>query len=136
MISSIGYASKEMELVVGDSALYIEVVLQDESRVLGDVVVSAGTFEASDKAKGASLTPMDAVTVAGNGGDIANALRSLPGAQQIGDKEGLFVRGGTSEEAKQFVDGTLLKSPNYGSIPGIPQPARLNPFLFKGILFN
>src|SRR5690348_876875 len=66
---------------------------------LGEVVVTAaGSFEASDKAKGASLTPMDAVTVAGTGGDIANALRYLPGAQQIGEREGLFVRGGSSEE--------------------------------------
>jgi hypothetical protein len=79
---------------------------------------------------------MDAVTVAGNGGDLANALRFLPGAQQIGEKEGLFVRGGTSEETKQFVDGTLLRSPNFASVPNIPQSARLNPFLFKGILFS
>ena len=106
-------------------------------KTLGEVVVvGAGSFEASDKAKGASLTPIDAVTVAGNGGDIANALRALPGAQQIGEKEGLFVRGGTGYESKQFVDGTLLKNPNYSSVPGLPQYARLNPFLFKGILFS
>jgi vitamin B12 transporter len=135
-ISSVGYNTKEMQINIGNSALYLEIVLKDESKPLADVVVSAGSFEASDKAKGASLTPMDAMTVAGNGGDIVNSLRSLPGAQQIGEKEGLFIRGGTSEEAKQFVDGTLLKNPNYSSVPGIPQLARVNPFLFKGILFN
>ncbi|HEY8894846.1 MAG TPA: TonB-dependent receptor [Niastella sp.] len=134
--SFIGFKQAEKQIDVNDSVVEINFVLQPEERSLEPVVVSAGSFEASDKAKGASLTPMDAMTVAGNGGDIANALRSLPGTQQIGDKEGLFVRGGTSEEAKQFVDGTLLKSPNYGSVPGIIQPARLNPFLFKGILFN
>ena len=106
-------------------------------KTLGEVVVvGAGSFEASDKAKGASLTPIDAVTVPGNGGDIANALRWLPGAQQIGEKEGLFVRGGTGYESKQFVDGTLLTNPNYSPVPGLPQYARLNPFLFKGILFS
>lgn len=105
-------------------------------RSLHEVVVSAGSFEASDRAKGAALTPMDAVTVAGSGGDISQALRSLPGAQQIGEQEGLFVRGGTSDETKQFVDGTLLRTPNYPAVPGIPQAARLNPFLFKGILFS
>lgn len=105
-------------------------------RSLHEVVVSAGSFEASDRAKGASLTPMDAVTVAGSGGDISQALRSLPGAQQIGEQEGLFVRGGTSDETKQFVDGTLLRTPNYPAVPGVPQAARLNPFLFKGILFS
>jgi vitamin B12 transporter len=139
IVSSVGFKDAEKTIQLNDTAVVpinIGIVLQSEDNALDPVVVSVGSFEASDKAKGASLTPIDAVTVAGNGGDIANALRSLPGAQQIGDREGLFVRGGTGDEAKQFVDGTLLKSPNYGSIPGIPQPARLNPFLFKGILYN
>jgi vitamin B12 transporter len=134
--SYIGFKEVEKQIDVNDTLVEINFTLQPEEKALDPVVVSAGSFEASDKAKGASLTPMDAMTVAGNGGDIANSFRSLPGTQQIGDKEGLFVRGGTSEEAKQFVDGALLKSPNYGSVPGIMQPARLNPFLFKGILFN
>jgi Outer membrane receptor for ferrienterochelin and colicins len=135
--SSVGYKPKRETVTVSDSLVYVNVFLTSSAKTLGEVVViGAGAFEASDKAKGASLTPMDAVTVAGNGGDIANSLRSLPGAQQVGEKEGLFVRGGTSEEAKQFVDGVLLKNPNYNSVPGILQPARINPFLFKGILFS
>ncbi|AXY73332.1 TonB-dependent receptor [Paraflavitalea soli] len=134
-ITSIGYRPKEVEVHTADSMLTI--ILDEDGAQLGEVVVvGAGSFEASDKAKGASLTPIDAVTVAGNGGDIANALRFLPGAQQVGETEGLFVRGGTSDEAKQFVDGALLPHPNFSSIPGVPQPARLNPFLFKGILFS
>lgn len=105
-------------------------------RPLQEVVVSAGSFEASDRAKGASLTPIDAVTVAGSNADISQALRSLPGAQQIGEQSGLFVRGGTGDETRQFIDGTLLKTPNYPAVPGVPQYARINPFLFKGILFS
>lgn len=136
-VSSVGFKTKEETVELADSLVQLQIELTSAVKMLGEVVVvGAGTFEASDKAKGASLTPIDAVTVAGNGGDIANALRSLPGAQTIGEKEGLFVRGGTSEESKQFVDGTLLKTPNYNSVPGIMQPARLNPFLFKGILFS
>lgn len=105
-------------------------------RTLNEVTISAGSFEASDKAKGASLTAMDAFTVAGNNGDVALALRSLPGAQQIGEMDGLFVRGGTGDETKQFIDGTLLKNPNYPRVPGVQQYARVNPILFKGILFS
>ena len=136
-ISSVGYSAREIEIVLNDSVIHLDIVLDFETKTLGDVVViSVGSFEASDKAKGAALTPIDAVTVAGNGGDIATALRTLPGAQTIGEEEGLFVRGGTNAEAKQFVDGALLPSPNFASVPGLPQPARLNPFLFKGILFS
>jgi len=105
-------------------------------RMLEEVQVSAGTFEASDKAKGASLTPIDAVTVAGSNNDLSQALRALPGTQQVGEREGLFVRGGTGEEAKQFMDGILVKNPNFPAVPGIPQYARIDPFLFKGILFS
>ncbi len=136
VISAMGYGSKEIVLKPADSVLNLEIILKEEHQMLGEVVVEAGSFEASDKAKGATLTPMDAVTVAGNGGDIANALRFLPGSQQIGEKEGLFVRGGTGAETKQFVDGALLPSPNFVSVPGLPQPAHLNPFLFRGILFS
>ena len=136
-VSSVGFKNKEQIVELTDSLSSLQIELMTAAKTLGEVVVvGAGTFEASDKAKGASLTPMDAMTVAGNGGDIANSLRSLPGAQQIGEKEGLFVRGGTNEESKQFVDGTLLKNPNYNSVPGVMQPARINPFLFKGILFS
>ena len=135
-ISSVGYLPKELS-ITKETVFPVVIVMEDEQKSLGEViVVGAGSFEASDKAKGASLSPMDAVTVAGNGGDIANALRVLPGAQQVGETEGLFVRGGTGEETKQFVDGTLLRSPNFSSIQGLPQPSRLNPFLFKGILFS
>jgi vitamin B12 transporter len=136
-VSSVGYLSKKLEVDLRDSSTRLDIVLEDKVKSLGEVVViSAGSFEASDKAKGASLTPMDAVTVAGSGGDIANSLRSLPGAQQIGEQEGLFVRGGSSGETKQFVDGALLPNPNYASVPGLPQPARINPFVFNGILFS
>ncbi|SEV87574.1 Outer membrane cobalamin receptor protein [Chitinophaga sp. YR573] len=132
-VSCIGYRPLKKEIML-DSVLNL--ILRHDTHTLNEVNVSAGSFDASDKAKGASLTPMDAVTVAGNNADLTQALRALPGAQQIGEQDGLFVRGGTSDETKQFVDGTLLKNPNYPGIPGLRQYARINPFLFKGILFS
>lgn len=136
LVSSIGFKTYQQTITIADSTLTLAIALDDAANTLDAVTVSAGSFEASDKAKGASLTPIDAYTVAGNGGDISNALRSLPGAQQVGEREGLFVRGGTNDETRMFVDGTLMKNPNYASVPGIMQPARINLFLFKGVLFN
>nr|WP_295932412.1 TonB-dependent receptor [uncultured Dyadobacter sp.] len=136
LVTSVGFKPYSQRITVSDTALTLSVILDYASNTLEAVTISAGSFEASDKAKGASLTPIDAYTVAGNVGDISNALRSLPGSQQIGEREGLFVRGGTNEETKMFVDGTLMKNPNYASVPGIMQPARINLFLFKGVLFN
>ncbi len=114
----------------------LTIEIQVDQTSLGEVVISAGSFEANDKTKGANMTPIDVVTTAGNNGDIANALKSLPGTQQIGEQEGLFVRGGAGDETKQYVDGTVLKSPNFPSVPGLMQPAYLSPFLFKGINFS
>ncbi len=136
VVSSLGFKTHQQTITIADTTITLAVTLDDAANTLDAVTVSAGSFEASDKAKGASLTPIDAYTVAGNGGDISNALRSLPGAQQVGEREGLFVRGGTSDETRMFVDGTLMKNPNYASVPGIMQPARINLFLFKGVLFN
>jgi len=87
-ISSVGFQSLDKNININDSVIILNIVLHSEEKTLEPITVSAGSFEASDKAKGASLTPMDAMTVAGNGGDISNSLRSLPGAQQVGDKEG------------------------------------------------
>lgn len=136
IVSSLGFKTYQQTVTITDSTLTLSITLDDAAKNLDAVTVSAGSFEASDKAKGASLTPIDAYTVAGNGGDISNALRALPGAQQVGEREGLFVRGGTNEETRMFVDGTLMKNPNYATVPGIMQPARINLFLFKGVLFN
>jgi vitamin B12 transporter len=135
-VTSVGYRSLKKEIIIADSSIYLDLVLESNAQSLNEVIISAGSFEASDRAKGASLTAIDAYTVAGNNADLALALRSLPGSQQIGEQEGLFVRGGTGDETKQFIDGTLLKNPNYPSVPGIQQYARLNPGLFKGILFS
>lgn len=142
IVSSIGFRELQKPLVLSSNqknenlTLHFNLILQQDDRTLEPVVISAGSFIASDKARGASLSPIDVVTTAGNGGDIANALRTLPGTQQIGEQEGLFVRGGTSDETKQFIDGTLFRDPNFSTVPGILQPARVSPFLFNGIVFS
>jgi len=142
VVSSIGFSELEKQVSINDSSvgnsglLSMDIILKQDDKALEPVVISAGSFIASDRARGASLTPVDVVTTAGNNGDIANALRTLPGTQQIGDQEGLFVRGGTNYESKQFIDGTLFRNPNFSSVPGILQPARVSPFLFNGIVFS
>ncbi|MCD0468726.1 TonB-dependent receptor [Flavobacterium sp. JAS] len=134
--SYINFKTYQQPITIENTKITLYIILEVDQTTLEEVVVSAGTFEASDKAKGAKLNPIDVVTTAGNNGDIANALRTLPGTQQVAEQEGLFVRGGTSDETKQFIDGTLFKNPNFSSVPGIIQPARLSPFLFKGINFS
>jgi vitamin B12 transporter len=134
--SSIGYLSTEVVVNIVTELSDVEIILKDEINELKAVVISAGTFEASDRKKGTVLSPIDIVTTASGNADVVGALKSLPGAQQIGESEGLFVRGGTATETKTFIDGTLVNNFFFSSVPNIAQRGRFSPFIFKGTIFS
>src|SRR5215210_3307923 len=111
--------------------------MKEEFDEMKAVVITAGTFEASDRKRAAAiLTSLDVVTTASANGDITGALKTLPGAQQVGESEGLYVRGGTAAETKTFIDGTLVNNFFYSSVPNIAQFSRFSPFIFKGTVFS
>jgi len=74
--------------------------------------------------------------LAGSNADITAALKTLPGAQQVESRKACFVRGGAGYEAKQYIDGTLVNTPIFSSVPDIAQRGRFSPFLFKGTVFS
>lgn len=137
VISSIGFKSFEQKIKLEGTTIVVDAVLKEEISELTAVVLSAGTFEASDRKRAAVvLDPIDIVTTASANGDITGALKTLPGAQQVGESEGLFVRGGTAAETKTFIDGTLVNNFFYSSVPNIAQFGRFSPFIFKGTVFS
>lgn len=136
LVSSIGYLLLEKPVTIGSSPLKIDLQLKEAPDELKAVVVTAGSFEASDSKRTTVLNSIDIVTTASANADVTGAIRTLPGAQQVGEKEGLFVRGGSGEEAKVFIDGTLVNNFFYSSVPDIAQRGRFSPFLFKGTVFT
>ncbi len=135
--SSIGYKSFEQKIVLDGTTQTIDITLKEEVTELRAVVLTAGTFEASDRKRAAVvLDPIDIVTTASANGDITGALKTLPGAQQVGESEGLYVRGGTAAETKTFIDGTLVNNFFFSSVPNIAQFGRFSPFIFKGTVFS
>ena len=117
--------------------MVVDIVMKEEVTELSAVVISAGTFEASDRKRAvAVLNPIDIVTTASAEGDVTGALKTLPGSQQVGESEGLFVRGGTASETKIFIDGTLVNNFFQSSTPNIASRGRFSPFLFKGTVFS
>ena len=116
--------------------MQLDITLKELVTELKAVVISAGTFEASDQKKTTVLNPIDIVTTASANADITGAIKTLPGTQQVGETEGLFVRGGTANESKTFIDGTLVNNFYYSSEPGLAARGRFNPFLFKGTIFS
>lgn len=135
VVSFVGYNTKEENILLTGKEISIEIILVEEAEELGTVVISAGSFEASDERKGVILKPLDVVTT-GADADIYSALETLPGTQQIGETEGLFVRGGSASETVTIIDEMVVQKPFYTSVPDIPSRGRFSPFLFKGIVFS
>ena len=134
---NLGYKTVEQKITVAKEAITINFSLKEEVNELTAVSVTAGSFEASDRKRAATvLSSLDIVTTANANGDITSAIKTLPGAQQVGEQEGLFVRGGAGYETKQFIDGTVVNNPYYTSVQDIAQRGRFSPFLFKGTVFT
>ena len=136
-VTNIGYNPIEQPITLADGTpVELRLVLKEQLSELKAVTITAGSFTAGDAKRGAVLSSLDIATTAGSNADITAALKTLPGAQQVGEQEGLFVRGGAGYEAKQYIDGTLVNNPYYSSVPDIAQRGRFSPFLFKGTVFS
>lgn len=137
IISAIGFKQVEQLITIAGEPQTINAVLKEEINELRAVTVTAGSFAAGDNKRAVTvLNSIDVATVGGGNADITSAIKTLPGAQQIGEQEGLFVRGGAGYETKQFIDGTLVNNPYFSSIPDIASRGRFSPFLFKGTVFS
>lgn len=110
--------------------------LKESVNSLDAVIVTAGTFDAGDKARVSVLKPLDIVTTAGALGDIVSALQTLPGTQTVGEDGRLFVRGGEADETQTFVDGIRVAQPYGATTANVPTRGRFSPFLFSGMSFS
>ncbi|MFV8342777.1 TonB-dependent receptor [Flavobacterium sp. XS2P39] len=110
--------------------------LRESVTSLDAVIITAGTFEAGDKARVSVLKPLDIVTTAGSAGNIIAALQTLPGTQTVGEDGRLFVRGGEANETQTFVDGIRVAQPYGASTNNLPTRGRFSPFLFSGMSFS
>ena len=131
-----GYSTYKEKIIIEKTEIRQDISVKQLITELNAVTITAGSFEAGDKKKGTVLTSLDIVTTAGGNGDITGALKTLPGTQQVGEAEGLFVRGGSATESKIFIDGSLVNNFFYSSLPGLATRGRFNPFLFKGTVFS
>jgi vitamin B12 transporter len=137
IISAVGYKTVELPVNIAGASLELPVQMKQEINEMSAVVITAGAFEASDRKRVAAvLDPIDIVTTASGNGDVTGALKTLPGAQQVGESEGLFVRGGTAAETKTFIDGTLVNNFFFTGAPNIASRGRFSPFIFKGTIFS
>lgn len=136
VVSFIGYETINQEIDIQTEALNIDIILKEAINRLDAVVITAGSFSASDESNREVLKPLDIVTTAGSTADIAGALNTLPGTQQVGETGRLFVRGGQGYETRTFIDGIGVQKAYSPSAPNTPGRSRFSPFMFKGTSFS
>lgn len=114
----------------------LNIKLKEDVNSLDTVVISAGSFEASDNSKVSVLKPLDVVTTASALGDFVGALQTLPGTTTVAEDGRLFVRGGDANETQIFIDGIRVFTPYTPTTNNVPTRGRYSPFLFDGITFS
>lgn len=114
----------------------LAIILRGDVNSLDTVVLSAGTFEASDNSKVSVLNSLDVVTTASALGDFVGALQTLPGTTTVAEDGRLFVRGGDAGETQIFIDGIRVFTPYTPTPNNVPTRGRYSPFLFDGITFS
>src|SRR5689334_22246362 len=114
--SFLGFKNFEQKIILSGGEQIIKIVLKEAINELKAVSIAAGAFEASDEKKMVMLRPLDIVTTAGAAGDIYGAIQTLPGTGVVGEKEGLYVRGGDASETKTFIDGLVVDNPYFSSV--------------------
>lgn len=121
---------------ITSQAIQIDTSLKATKLEEDGVVVSSRGFILGGGKRNSVMNAQDIYTTGGANGDISSALRTLPGTQQLGEREGLAVRGGDVYETKQFIDGTLVSHPYFSGATNIPTRTRYPPNLFKDIAFS
>lgn len=135
-VSFIGYESVEKEINIENNNIVINFILSPTYNELDAIVITAGTFEASDKKRTVVFRAADIGTTAGAMGDVTGAIETLPGTQIVGESNGLFVRGGSGTESKIIIDEMVVQDPYYSPVPDIKQRGRFDPFMFSGTVFS
>ena len=126
----------EIPVVIKTGMQPIRLQLTLRSTLLEEASVDRRNHRAIDNNRSITLTTMDIDTSPGSDGDVTTALRQFPGVQTVGESGALFVRGGSGEESKTFIDGLEITHPYVTGVPDIAQRSRYSPHLFKGITFS
>ncbi|MGN6566625.1 MAG: TonB-dependent receptor [Flavipsychrobacter sp.] len=135
--SDIGHENGGLPLdIKGDIKGLVIKLRTEKTHKLNDVVITAGSFDASNDKDKTVLKPLDIVTTAGTQADVVKSMETLPGTQKQGAENGLFVRGGDASEAAILVDGMVVQNAFFSGPPGVTTRSRFGAFQYKGVSFS
>ncbi|MFN8844307.1 MAG: carboxypeptidase-like regulatory domain-containing protein, partial [Chryseotalea sp.] len=135
-VSFIGYKPYQQSITANGNPIQVTIILKESINELEAVVITAGSFNASDESRRTVFKALDIATTAGATADIAGALNTLPGTQKVGESGRLFVRGGDGTETRTFIDGMLVLDAYGVAATNTPSRGRFLPFMFKGTSFS
>lgn len=123
VVSCIGYKDKlTSEYMVSARSPFIEVELEEDAQLLGEVTVSPSPLRRTTESP-VSLFVIglqDIEKIPGANRDISRIVRSFPGVSfsPIGYRNDLIVRGGGPSENRYFMDGIEIPNINHFSTQG------------------
>jgi vitamin B12 transporter len=130
----IGFVPARLTLDLAKSAR-IEISLVRQSPALVPITVTAGAYTAGSE-RGASLNAIQVASTPGATADIARAIQTLPGVQNVDEGTGLFVRGGDVSETRVLLNDIVMIAPYNYETPTGNYTVTVNPFLLDGIFFS
>jgi hypothetical protein len=130
----IGFQPTQLNLAL-PLAQPVAITLIAATGTLAAVTVRAGAYTAGDQ-RGATLTSLQVATTPGATADVARAMQTLPGVQNVDEGTGLFVRGGDVSETKVVLNDAVMISPYNYEAPVGSYTVTVNPFLLDGIFFS
>jgi hypothetical protein len=123
-------------VITGDMSGIVLHMKTNKTHTLSEVVITAGSFDASNDKTKTVLRPLDIVTTAGANADVVKAMEMLPGTQHVGTDNGLFVRGGDASEAAIVVDEMVVQNAFFSGPPGVSTRSRFGAFQYQGVSFS
>lgn len=123
-------------VISGDISGIVVTLIANKPHDLDAVVITAGSFDASNDKNKTVLKPLDIVTTAGAGADVVKAMEMLPGTQKTSTDNGMFVRGGDASEAAIVVDEMVVQNAFMSGPPGVTTRSRFGAFNYQGVSFS
>lgn len=130
----IGFAPATIVVPV-DTGAVLTLTVVSQAPVLEPIRVQAGAYTAGNE-RGSTLTALEVVSTPGATADVARAMQTLPGVQNVDEGTGLFVRGGDVSETKVLLNNAVMLSPYNYETPTGNFTVTVNPFLLDGIFFS
>ena len=135
--SEVSHENAGLPIVIsGDMSGIVLHMKANKTHDLDMVVITAGSFDASNDKSKTVLRPLDIVTTAGANADVVKAIEMLPGTQQTGTENGLFVRGGDASELAILVDEMVVQNAFFSGPPGVATRSRFGAFQYQGVSFS